>query len=430
MTKVHIRTYGCSINQSDSERMAGLLAKAGFKIVPTVTEADVVILNTCTVKAPTENKFFNYLNKLKEAKEHIIVAGCLPQVDPHKVQGYSLIGPSQIHNIVQVVEETVNGNEIVMLVPEDENKLVLPRIRKNRIIEVVPIARGCLGSCTYCIVKKARGNLKSYSKEDIIGQTKLAVQRGAKEIWLTAQDTACWGYDIGDKLPNLIEKLIKIPGDFKIRIGMGNPNFFKDYIEELLPFFESNKLFKFLHIPVQAGNNDVLMKMDRKYSVEDYKDIIQKVKTAYPDMTIATDMICGFPGETKEQFQESLDLIKETKPEVVNISRYWDRDGTPSSTMEDKIHTKETKERSRKMASLFEWQSFEQNKKLVGWKGEILIEDEGKEGTSIGRNDSYKQIILNGKYPIGSHVEVEVVKAAKHYLIAKEIMHSTQIIVD
>jgi MiaB-like tRNA modifying enzyme len=400
MTSVFIKTFGCSLNQSDSERMLGLLKEADFELSKTAEDSDLIIINTCTVKQPTQNKFFRYLESLKQLGRPIIIAGCIPQTTPELVEGYSLIGTHNTDEIVSVVEETINGNTVTLLTENKCDKLHLPKIRKNPVVEIVPISEGCLGSCSYCIVKRARGNLNSYEPEEIVKTIKNALNEGVKEIWLTAQDTGCYGKDIGTTLPALLTEINEIDKHFYVRVGMMNIEHLKDFVEELMKEYQSKKVFKFLHVPVQSGNNDIL---------------IAEVRTAIPDRTISTDIICGFPGESKEQFQDSVNLIKQIRPDVLNISRFWPRPKTKAAEME-MVSGRETKERSSILATTFGWIAFENNKRWKGWKGEVIVDDHGKDNTWVARNYAYKPVILTGKHQIGEEVVVRIESTAMHDL--------------
>jgi len=414
MVKVYIRTFGCALNHSDSELMAGLLEKAGFEIVNSAKEAFVIIINTCTVKGPSETKFFNYLEKIKSRYKHkkIVIAGCIPQADASRLEGYPLLGTSNIINVVQAVEEALNNNPIKLLVKEKHQRLNLPKIRKNPVIEIIPICEGCLGApCTYCKVKSARGDLRSYPKEEILHQARLAVRKdNIPEIWLTAQDTGCYGKDIGGSLPDMLNDLIKIPGDFKIRLGMLNPNHAFEFLEDLINIYKSEKMFKFLHIPVQSGSDEVLKAMKRKYAAEQFREIIRKFRQAVPEITIATDIICGFPGETEDQFNESLNLIKEIAPDVLNISRFWPRSKTPAAKLKNQIPGAEKKRRSSMITHIFNNISRMRNERWLDWRGEILIDEIGKDDTFVGRNFAYKPVIVKGGYKLGDKIDVKIIR--------------------
>lgn len=415
MTSIYIKTFGCALNKSDSELMAGLLKKADFEIVNNVEDAFIIILNTCAVKKPSETSFFKKLQELKDKYKYkkIIVTGCIPQVYRKKLTGYPLLGPSRITEIVSLVEEVLNNNPISMLKKEKLPRLNLPKVRKNKVIEIIPICEGCLGDpCSYCIVKKARGTLRSYPKEEIISQVKAAVKDHIPEIWLTAQDAGCYGKDIGSSLPSLLKEIVSIPGNFKIRLGMLNPNHAKEFLPELLEIYRSEKMFKFIHIPVQAGDDAILKSMKRHYTVAQFTDLIHRIRYSVPYMTIATDLICGFPGETDKQFFESIELMRKISPDVLNISRFWPRPGTAAAKMEGRLHGTETKRRSRVATDIFRNISMMQNEKWKGWQGEILIDEKGKDGTLIGRNFAYKQVIVKGNFELGEKLQVKVNKVS------------------
>lgn len=416
--KIFIKTYGCALNQSDSEALAGVLKKARFELVEDEEDAELVIVNSCIVKGPTESKVLDYIRKLKGMGKKMVVAGCMAQAMPKKAKDISLLGIDQLENIVEVVEETLNNNTVVLIAEDKEQKnrrLLLPRIRRNSIIEIIPICAGCLGNCAYCIVKKARGELFSYDKGAIIDSTLRAINQGAKELWLTAQDTGCYGKDIGESLPELLDAVLRIPGNFKVRLGMANPNHVKEQLDELIRILKHEKMFRFIHIPVQSGSDRMLEKMQRKYTRSEFLGIVKRLREEVEGITIATDMICGFPGETDEDFKESLDLIQQAKPDVLNISRFWKRKGTKAAGMkqlsDETIHS-----RSRRMASFFGWTAHENAKKWDNWQGKVLIDEKGnpdEDGnmTSIGRNFAYKQVVVKGDLELGRVVDVKVLKS-------------------
>lgn len=419
MNKIFIKTYGCSVNTSDSESIAGVLSEAGFKLVKDEDSAELVIVNTCIVKMPTQQNILNYIKGLKEQGKSIVVTGCMPQAIPEELAGYSMLGIDQIGSIVEVVEETLAGNSVALIAREKNPRLNLPIVRRNEIVEIIPVSSGCLGSCSYCIVKRARGDLMSYDLDAIVNRVDRAVRRGAKEIWLTAQDMGCYGKDIGSSLPELLKKVIEVPGQYLVRVGMMNPDYALEHIDELVEIFQSKKVFKFIHIPIQSGNNNVLKNMNRKYTVEDYKKVVEILKEKVPKITIATDVICGFPEETEEEFNDTLELVKETKPVIVNISRYWNRPHTKAAEMKQ-FRGDVTKNRSRQMKSTFEWVAFDENKKWKNWEGVVLVDEKGPEGTNswVARNSSYKPIILEGKYFLGDRVKVRIIRTTTYDLRA------------
>ena len=438
MTKISFITFGCSMNFSDSELMMGLLDKEGYELIPEPDDADLIIVNSCTVKNLAETKFWRTLKQLKEKNKKVIVTGCIAQAEQkyvdNELKNYSIIGTKQINRICHVVEQTIEGNIVHLLDTKNNPRLNLPKIRKNNIIGIVPISEGCLGNCTYCKTKLARGSLISFSPEEILKQINSDLEDGCKEIWLTSQDCGAYGKDINTNICELLKKILEIKKEFYIRLGMTNPNFAFEFLDELLEIFHTNyknikdsdksaKLFMFLHIPIQAGNDQVLKNMNRKYTVEQFKTVIARFREKIPLFTFATDMICGFPGETNKQFQDSLELMQKTKPDVINISRFWSRPGTPAEKLPNQIHGRETNKRSREMREIFLKISFERNKmweqEINNIPSEIIIDEKGtKKGEKswIGRNRSYKPIVTKNKHKLGNKIKIKAVKTHKFYL--------------
>ncbi len=411
MAKIYFETYGCAFNQSDTELMMGLLEDAGHKIVKSIKNADIIIENTCTVKDPTEAKFMYKLNELKKLKKPIIIAGCLAQVKKHSFPEYSIIGVDQIENIVEVVEATLKGNIIQIIEKNNKSRRhQLPVIRRNKFIEIIPINKGCLGSCTFCQTKFARGKLHSYHEKDIIERIKKVIKEGVKEIWLTSQDTGAYGLDINSNIVKLLKKIIKIKGDFKIRLGMANPNFVYKFRKELAEIYKNEKMFKFLHVPVQSGSDNVLRKMRRYYTLAQFKEIIKYFREKIPDITISTDVIAGFPEESEEDFKKTYDLLKELKIEVVNISKFSLRPGIEARALKQ-LDTKVIKKISTALSRLFESYALEQKKKYIGKTLNIFF-NEKIDGYYAGKTDNYVSVIYKGrKNVLGKTLKMKVKKA-------------------
>lgn len=422
MTSFHIITAGCSLNQADSEQMAGLLKKSQFELAENLEEADIVIFNTCTVKGPSETHFFNQLEEIKEEHPYkiIVVAGCIAQTDPEKLKKYPLVGTKQLSKVVEVVEEALNNNVIKLLETAEFPSLNLPHARKNSAVEIIPICRGCLGACSFCKTKLARGNLQSYPISEIVERAKQAVQEGVKELWLTAQDTGCYGFDLNTDLPTLLNELVKIPGQFKIRIGMMNPDHLPKIKNKLIEVYQHEKMFKFLHLPVQSGNEEILKKMVRKYTVADFKEQLKSFRQVIPTLNIMTDIIVGFPGETEEQYWDTLNLIRETIPDSVNISRYWPRPKTPAAKLVQ-LSGEVTNHRSKVLTDIFHNISLMQNEKWLNWEGQIIIDEKGEGPQWIGRNEYYKPVIVEGNLKLGDLLKVKIIKFGKFELRGKVI---------
>ena len=410
MTSFFIETYGCSHNFADSEQMGGVLKQAQFEPAESIEKADIVIFNTCTVKSPTADAFFNRLEEIKNAYPYksIIIAGCIPQTDPERLKKFSLLGTRQIHRIVEIVEETLNNNIVKMLETGEMPPLDLPRIRKNPFIEVIPINRGCLSRCSFCKTKAARGDLQSYPISEIVKAAQKAVLDGVKEIWLTSQDTGCYGFDIKTNLPSLLCELVKISGDFKIRVGMMNPQHILRIRSELIAMYKHEKVFKFLHLPLQAGSNAVLLKMARGYTVEQFMEVYGEFKREIPELNIMTDIIVGFPTETEEDYWQTLNIVRQMNPDSINISRFWARPKTPAAKLEP-LSPDVVKHRSKVLMDVFQNISKMQNERWMGWEGVIIIDEKGEMPSQwIGRNYAYKQVIVEGDYKLGDLLKVKV----------------------
>ncbi len=426
MDTVYIKTFGCSNNFHESEVMVGLLKKEGYKVIydhDKVVEAGCIILNICTVKGDNVAlKEIRKVNDLYPAKA-LIIAGCVPKETQQEIlklfPNASFISTHNIKHISEVVNEALGGGSTEMLDFNQEVKICLPKVRMNPVISIIPIASGCMSSCNYCSVKLIKGELMSFPKEMILEEVNKSVRQGCKEIFLTAQDTAVYGQDIGCTLPDLLKDIVKIEGNYLIRLGMANPAYVLKYLDELIEVFKNKHMYKFIHIPVQSGNNEILAKMNRKYTVTQFKKIVNKFRKEIPMITIATDIICGYPGETKKQFEDSVKLVEYIKPDVLNISRYVKRNGTVAGKLRS-LKNKTVKERSQLLTEKFHFFAFEQNMKWKNWEGNVLIDEVGKEGTGtmIGRNYGYRPVIVEGEYKLGEILRVKVLKITKFDLRA------------
>jgi len=422
--RVFVKSFGCSTNLADGEVLAGCLAEAGYKLVSFVSEADIIIYNTCAVKGPTENRMIEVLRQVPVNKK-LIVVGCLPLINFERLRKEArfdgVAGPALGNGIVEVVKRVSNGEEVVALQGAVNAKpsLDLPRLRLNPVIGIIPISYGCLGSCAYCCVVFARGRLRSYSVREIVERVKKDLAMGVREFWITSQDTACYGRDMNTSLPELLSALCSVEGDFRIRVGMMTPNMVIDMLEGLIQAFTSEKIFKFIHLPLQSGDDQILKRMRRFYSVKDFKRIVNAFRAHFPEITLATDVICGFPGESKEAFERTLRLIEEVKPDIVNVSKFFARPRTAAAEMQkDFVSSPEIKRRSSIAADLARKIAFEKSQRWVGWTGEIFVDEIGKvQGSWVGRNFAYKPIAIKGDGGLlGKTLRVKVVRAFSTHL--------------
>ena len=422
LNEVYIKSFGCSANQADGEIIAGCLLNAGYKIVDKPNDAKLLIYNTCAVKTPTENRIIDILRKVGREKQ-LIVTGCLPVINfkrlKNSVNYDALTGPGPGMKIIDVVKRVINGEKVVSF----ENNLVcdldLPRIPLNPLVSIIPINHGCLGDCSYCCVHNARGKLRSNPIEKIVNRVKRDVDFGIKEFWLTSQDTACFGKDIDKSLVDLVNEVCKVKGDFYIRLGMMNPDNVFNIIPEIVEAYNHEKVFKFLHLPVQSGDDKVLDMMNRRYSVEQFKEIVSVFRESFPLLTLSTDIICGFPGESKDAFKNTIRLITDIEPDIVNVSKFFSRPKTPAENLTP-LPPKELNRRSIELSALSKNISFEKNKAWLNWKGKILLDEKGKEGSLMGRNFAYKPIVIKTCEPLlGKFVEVHIIDVYPTYLEAE-----------
>jgi len=408
---------------ADGEVLAGCLLQAGFQLAASEAQADVLIYNTCAVKGPTENRILNVLKHAPKGKK-LIVAGCLPLISFQRLRRElrfdGAVGPSFGKEIVDVVTRVAAGEKVIDLEELDRKpKLDLPRIKSNPVVSVVPINYGCLGFCTYCCVVFARGRLRSYSVKEVADRVQSDVADGAREVWVTSQDTACYGRDVHSNLAELLQALDGLSGDFKVRVGMMTPNMVTDMQDRLIDAFKSDKVFKFLHLPVQSGDDETLKRMRRFYTTAEFKGIVNSFRRQFPDLTLATDVIAGFPGETAQAFENTLKLLEEVKPDVTNVSKFFARPKTAAAQMQDGlVERDEVKRRSTLAAGLAKQISLERNKRWIGWVGEVLVDEKGKvDGSWVGRNFAYKPVVI--KSPdnlLGKSVRVKIVEALTTYL--------------
>ncbi len=360
MANIYIKGWGCTANQDNEAILAGLAIEAEHTLVATVEDADLIILNTCTVKATTEQKILSmvkYIEQLYPEKK-IILTGCMSGAQPeqlHELQpNVSLVSTQHITEIIPVIEKMMHGEIVSLTTKRKETKLNLPKQLRKDGVGIIQIGEGCADTCYFCATKLAKGHIVSFPIQDIITQTKKYLQQNIKTIYLTSQDNGAYGLDTNkvSQLAVLLQALINIEGDFQIRVGMANPRHLIPILNDLLTVYKSPKIKKFLHIPVQAGSEKVLQEMNRKHSANDFKILSTAFRKEFTDMNIATDIICGYPTETEQDFEETMKLMKETKPEVINISRFTPRPGTRAAKLKP-LTSQELKRRSSLLAQSY-----------------------------------------------------------------------------
>lgn len=419
MAKIFVEAYGCSASFADSEMISGLILNGGHTLVENSSESDLNIVVTCSVKDATANKMIHRIKSLKT--KPLVVAGCLPKAEKETVERFtenaSLLGPNSLGKTLQVIESTLKGQKSIALEDSDLSKVGLPKVRLNPVVGIVEIASGCMSECTFCQTKLSKGDLTSYRLGDIVRQVENEISDGCKEIWLTSTDNGCYGFDIGTDLPSLVNTVSEIPQDFMLRVGMMNPMYMPRIKEKLIESFDNDRVYKFLHIPVQSGSDKVLNDMKRGHTSGTYREIVKKVKERFPEFTISTDIIVGFPSETNEDFEMTVKLLEETRPDVVNLSKYSARLGTEAAEWKQ-IDVSEIKRRSKIIFDLINKITLENNQKWIGWKGNVLFNEKTEEGIK-GRNSAYKPVFVRDNVEIGQRHAIEITDASTSSLIGK-----------
>jgi threonylcarbamoyladenosine tRNA methylthiotransferase CDKAL1 len=419
MAKIFVESYGCSASFADSEMISGLILNGGHTLVDNSSESDLNIVVTCSVKDATANKMIHRIKSLKS--KPLVVAGCLPKAEKENVEKFSenasLLGPNSLGKTLQVINSTLKGRKEIALEDSDLSKVGLPKVRLNPAVGIVEIASGCMSECTFCQTKISKGDLQSYRLGDIVRQVKTEINEGCKEIWLTSTDNGCYGFDIGTDLPSLVNAVSEIPEEFMIRVGMMNPMYMPRIKEKLIESYDNDKVFKFLHIPVQSGSDKVLHDMKRGHTARTFLEIVKRARERFPEFTISTDIIVGFPSETKEDFEKTVELLDETRPDVVNLSKYSARPGTEAAEWEQ-IEVAEVKSRSKRIFEQINKISLENNKKWIGWKGDVLFDEKTDEGIK-GRNFAYKPVFVPELVDIGQLHSVEIINVTQNSLLGK-----------
>lgn len=418
MHKVYIETYGCELNRADSLLMEKVLINRGYRIVNNINEADIIIINTCTVRKETEERMIYRIKDIYEEyvikrNKRLIIAGCLPSAQPYLVNlnapKADLITPQNITLIASVIESPKRQ----VLILGSRSRSCIP-LTKTNLIASIPIADGCLGNCSFCVVKIARRRLVSYPLKLIVRKVMRLVKSGIKEVRLTAQDTGAYGLDIYGKhyLPILLRELIEIPGAFKIRIGMMNPEHLTGIIDDLIELMHSPKIYRFLHIPLQSGDDRVLKIMNRKYTVDEYRSLVKELKRKVPDIAIATDILVGHPGEDEEAFENTVRVVKELEFERIHLARYTVRPRTVSASL-PQVPPHIQKERTLRLQRVIEDICLKIHKSYVGSTAKALIIEKGAKGTVIGRLHNYIPVVIKkpAKINLGTYKYVKIDEA-------------------
>ncbi len=421
--RVLIETYGCTLNQADSELMGGLLERSGYQVEHgRYAHGDIydyVIVNTCTVKRPTEQKILSRLGKMAGLKNRLIVAGCMASANKELISSAvseaSILTTNNVARVADAIAEIESGKRVVY-----DGKAVTDKMSfygaQGSVIAKIPVSEGCLSSCSFCETKFARGPLNSFSQDLILKAVEMSVKKGAREIELTSQDMGAYGLDKRTNVAELASRAANIEGEFKIRIGMLNPEHLHKYLDQLIEAYRSEKLYKFIHLPVQAGSNKVLGEMKRRYTREEFINYASELREKVPGISIETDVIVGYPTETKQDFEESLELVGEVKPTVTNVSKFSTRQHARASRLRQ-LPSEEVKRRSIEMSRFARALQDRERRKLVGSERVVLITERNARSFA-GRDDGYIAVALREKdgLKVGDFVNTRITASTMAYL--------------
>ena len=394
MARYHIETYGCTSNRGESQQIERALRDGGHRPADSPAEADVAILNTCTVVEKTERNMLDRAQELDEqTPADLVITGCMALAQGEEFEQAGV--DAEILHWDRVPEHVRNGE---CPTPSADTDPIV-----DGVVGILPIARGCMSDCSYCITKRATGKIDSPPVEENVRKARALVHAGATELRITGQDTGVYGWDDGERtLHVLLERICEeIDGDFRVRVGMANPKGIHGIREELAEVFaEQEKLYNFLHIPVQSGSNEVLADMRRQHTVSEYVEVVETFDEYLDEWTLSTDFIVGFPTETERDYERSLALLRETRPEKINVTRFSKRPGTDAAEMKG-LGGQTKKDRSSELVELKMDVVGEAYESMVGTEREVLLVEDGTEDSLVGYDRAYRQVAVPGAESAG-----------------------------
>ncbi len=411
--RVYIETYGCALNRADEAVMKALLRSRGHEIVEDPREADVIVLNTCIVRYDTEVRMIKRLCEFVKMGKKIVVAGCMARALPAHVRRYAkdaiLLSPQSVARICDAIEAPPAS----IFIDEEKRLNDVPAVVEG-VKATIAVSEGCLDDCAYCIVKKARPKLKSVSIERVVRAVRDAVSRGAVEIEITAQDLAVYGVDLYGRyaLTDLLEAVLELECEFRLRIGQLHPRHVLHYLDELIDVMKDPRVYKHIHIPIQSGNNSVLNIMSRGNSVEEFLGMIEELRSKIEGIHIATDIIVGHPGEDELAFLDSVKLISDYDIDRVHIARYSMRPFTAAASM-PQIPDNVKKVRSRFIEKVYEMIALSKNIEYIGSRSVAIVTELGLQpGSLVARLFNYIPVVIRAPSELlGKRVLLEIDEA-------------------
>lgn len=428
--KYYILTMGCQLNENDSEKLIGIMEEMGYSKSEDIKNADLYVINTCCVRENAEEKLFGKLGELKKIKENkniiIAIGGCMMQEEhiTEKIKkSYPFVdivfGTHTLHKFPEDLYIAITKNKKVKDVIDIDGEIYegLPVKRSSNKQASVIIMYGCNNFCSYCIVPYVRGRERSRKPEDILNEIKELAKEGYREITLLGQNVNSYKGGENYNFANLLEDVDKIEGIEVIRFVSPHPKDFTDDVIDVIS--KSKKISRLIHVPLQSGSTNVLKEMNRKYTKEQYLDLIKRIRDKIPDVVFSTDIIVGFPGETEEDFEDTIDVVKQVNFEQIFMFIYSRRVGTRADKMENQIPEEIKHKRFDRLKQVFEESVEENNKKYVGTTQKILVEGHSKNNKDMltGRTDTNKVVIFEGPEElIGKIINIKIVSEHKWYL--------------
>ncbi|HZY91628.1 MAG TPA: tRNA (N(6)-L-threonylcarbamoyladenosine(37)-C(2))-methylthiotransferase [Thermoplasmata archaeon] len=418
--QVYVEAFGCAQNLGEASAIERAVHAAGHPIVDDPAQADVGVLVTCGVIGATESRMVRRYRSLRERIPRLIVTGCLVPLrtglfdDPDP--GRTAFLPIRQQTELPALLDRWSGSS-----PSESGTTPPPLVLRSAAEEVV-IAQGCTSHCTYCFSRLARGPLQSVAPLDVLARVRAAHNRGAVEVRLTSLDTSCWGEDLPGSggLPVLLDLIARIPGEFQVRLGMMSPQSLTPIADRYFHALQHPRFFRFLHLPVQSGSDRVLREMRRGYTVAEFRDLVRTARASVPGLTLSTDIIAGFPGETDEDFDATLSLVNEVGPEIVNVTRFSARPMTPAARLRP-VPGGVAKRRSRALTELRMRLARSRLERWIGWEGRAVVVEQGSGETRVARMPNYLPVVLSGAPPLGSSPHVRVDGARSTYLLGRTV---------
>ena len=397
--KIYFESYGCTLEKSESSLYLNkLLMDKNNTLVSDPNKADLSIIGTCVVIKHTEDKMIRRIADLSSKSKRVKVLGCLSTVNGNTLEGENIevIKPHEFRDFYRGSLDDIEIN--------------------SGVYDGIPINQGCTGSCNFCISHIARGKLLSRPPEKIVRQIEMELDRGIQEIRISSLDTAAYGKDLGIDLADLINSIVSINRKFKLRVGMMEPRNTHDILEKLIKSYQNDKVFKFLHLPVQSADNNVLSAMNREYTIEEASRVFNEFKKSFPDMVLSTDIILGYYKDSEESFERTYKFIQDLKPDIINITRFSPRPYTKDFDKQP-LNSNTLKSWSNQLIKLHEDIISKKFERFIGREENVLITETGKNGTSIGRDLNYRPVVLSGSYRKYENVKCKIVSFGNNYLI-------------